>query len=91
MIINHSSWDAYLFITYLAAVDARIGSIPQKIVYKNNCRPDIEIKTTPCVRVLFDMLPWIDFLSSVIKITLCRLCWRTGRTDNDAVSIVLIT
>ena len=29
---------------YFAAVDARIGSIPQKIVYKYNCRRVIEIK-----------------------------------------------
>jgi hypothetical protein len=31
----------------------------------------------------------LSFISD--KITLCRLCWRIGRMDNDAVSIVLIT
>ena len=37
---------------------------------------------------LIRLLPWMIFLSSVIKITLCKLCGGQAARDNDAVSIV---
>ena len=62
-----------------------------KIVYKNNFRQETEIKNYSLCEGLIRLLPWMIFLSSVIKITLCKLCGGQAARDNDAVSIVLVT